>query len=59
MWSLQVKQAYKQILFQPIAHRISPTGKIKANKGLQCTRFISRLFTDKKEVPWESVIMSR
>jgi len=32
-----------------------PTGKIKANKCLKYTRFISQLFTDKNEVPWESV----
>ena len=53
----QDKQAYKQILLQSKAHRVnySPTGKIKANKGLKYTRFISQLFTDKKEVPWESV----
>ena len=42
---------------QSNAHRVnySPTGKIKANKGIKYTRFISQLFTDKKEVPWESV----
>jgi len=55
--SFQDKQAYKQILLHSNAHRVnySPTGKIKANKGVEYTRFISQLFTDKKEVPWESV----
>lgn len=54
--SLQDRQAYKQILLQSNAHRVnySPTGKIRANKGLKYTRFISRLFTD-RQVPWESV----
>jgi len=48
---------HKQILLQSNAHRInySPTGKIKANKGVKYTRFISQLFTDNKEGPWESV----
>jgi len=51
------KQAYKQIPLQSNEHRLNlgPTGKIKANKGLKYTPFISRLFTDKKEVPLESV----
>jgi hypothetical protein len=55
--TLQGKQAYKQILPQSNAHRVnySPTGKIKANKGIKYTRFISQLFTDNKEIPWESV----
>ena len=55
--TFQDKQTYKQILLQSNAHRVnySPTGKIKANKGIKYTRFISQLFTDKKEVPWESV----
>jgi len=55
--TFQDKQAYKQILLQSIAHIVnySPTGKIKSNKGLKYTRFISRLFTDKKKVPWEYV----
>jgi len=54
---IQDRQAYKQILLQSNANRVnySPTGKIKANKGLKYTRFISQLFTDKNEVPWESV----
>jgi hypothetical protein len=54
--TFQDRQAYKQILLQSNAHRVnySPTGKIKANKGIKYTRFISRLFADKKEVPWES-----
>ena len=33
----------------------SPKGKIKANKGIKYTRFISQLLTDKKDVPGESV----
>ena len=55
--TIQDRQAYKQILLQSNANRVnySPTGKIKANKGLKYTRFISQLFTDKNEVPWESV----
>jgi len=48
--TIQDRQAYKQILLQSNAHRVnySPTGKIKANKGLKYTRFISQLFIDKK-----------
>jgi len=55
--TIQDRQTYKQILLQSNAHTVnySPTGKIKANKGLKYTRFISQLFTDKNEVPWESV----
>jgi hypothetical protein len=55
--TFQDKQAYKQIFLQSTAHRVnySPTGKIKANKGVKYTRFISQLFTDNKEVPWKSV----
>jgi len=50
-------QAYKQILLQSNEHRVNytPTGNIKTNKGLKYTRFISRLFTDKKEFSWKSV----
>jgi len=53
----QDRRAYKQILLQSNAHRVnySPSGKIKANKGLKYTRFISQLFTNTKEVPWESL----
>jgi len=55
--SVQDKQAYKQILLQSNAHRVnySPSGKIKANKGLKYMRFISQLFSNTKEVPWESI----
>lgn len=57
--TLQDKQAYKQILLQSNAHRVdfSPTGKIRANKGVKYTRFISRLFNDspKRNIAWESV----
>jgi len=55
--TFQDKQTYKQILLQSNAHRVnySPTGKVKANKGIKYTRFISQLFTDKKGVPWEYV----
>jgi hypothetical protein len=51
------KHAYKQILLHSNAHRVNyiPTGKIKANKGIKYTRFISQLFTDNKKIPWESV----
>jgi hypothetical protein len=51
----QDKQAYKQIIIQSNAHKVNynPTGKIKANKGTKYTRIISRLFTDKTQVPWE------
>jgi hypothetical protein len=54
--TFQDKQAYKQLLFQSNAQRAnySPTGKVKANKGIKYTRFISRLFTDKNQVSWES-----
>ena len=55
--TFQDRQAYKQIILQSNAHRFncSPTGMIKANKGLKYTHFITRHFTDKKEDPWESV----
>ena len=57
MVSMQDKQAYKQILLQSNAHRVNytPSGKIKANKGLKYKQFISQLFTNKKEVLWESL----
>jgi len=53
--SLQDKQTYKQILLQSNAHRVnnSPSGKMKANKGLKHTLFNSQLFTNTKEVPSE------
>ena len=53
----QDRQAYKQINLQSNAHRVnySPSGKIKANKGIKYTRFISQLFTNTKDVPWESL----
>jgi hypothetical protein len=53
----QDRQAYKQILLQSNAHRVnySPSCKIKANKGIKYTRFISQLFTNTKDVPWESL----
>jgi len=53
----QDKHIYKQILLQSNAHRVnySHTGKIKANESLKYMRFISQLFTNKKEVPWVSV----
>jgi len=43
--SVEEKQAYKQILLQSNSHRVnySPSGKIKANKCLKYTRFISHL----------------
>ena len=57
--TLQDKHAYKQILLQSNAHRVdfSPTGKIRANKGVKYTRFISRLFNDspKRNIASESV----
>jgi len=54
---MQDKQAYKQIKLQSNAHRVnySTSGKINTNKGLNYTRFISQLFTNTKEVPWESL----
>jgi len=53
----QDRQADKQLLLQSNSHRVnySPSGKIKANKGLKYTRFIAQLFTDTKDVPWESL----
>jgi len=55
--TIQDRQGYKQIHLQSNAHRVnySPKCKIKANKGLKYTRFISQLFTNKNEVPWKSV----
>jgi len=55
--TIQDRQAYKQLLLQSNAHTVeySPSGKIKANKGLKYTRFISQLFADKNEVPCEAV----
>jgi hypothetical protein len=64
LWKFQTKSkpdknavTYKHILLQSNAHRVnySPTGNIKAKKGIKYTRFISQLFNDRKEVPWESV----
>ena len=54
--TFQDRQAYKQILLQSNAHRVnySLTGRIRGNKGLKYTRFISQLFTD-CQVPWESL----
>jgi hypothetical protein len=48
-------QSYKRIILQPNVHRVnySPSGKIKTNKDLNSTRFISQLFTKTKKVPWE------
>ena len=53
--SMQDNQAYKQILPQSNAHRVNyiPSAKIKANKGLKYTRFLSQLFTNTKKVLWE------
>ena len=53
---LHDRQAYKQILLQSNAHRVnySPSGRIRANKGLKYARFISQLFAD-RQVPWESL----
>ena len=53
----QDRQTYKQTLLQSNAHRVnySPTGKTKSKKGIKYTRLIMQMFTDKKEVPWESV----
>jgi hypothetical protein len=55
--TMQDRQAYKQILIQSSAHRVrySPSGKIKASKSLKYRRFISPLFSNTKEVPWESL----
>ena len=55
--TFQDRQAYKQILSQCNAHRVNyrPLGKNKANKGVKFTRFISQLFTEKKEMLWESL----
>ena len=51
------RQVYKEIHSQANAHRInySPTCKITANNGLKYKLFISQMFTDKNEVPWESI----
>ena len=51
------KQAYKQILLESNALIVNytPSGEINANKGLKYTRFISQLYTNTKEVPWESL----
>ena len=56
--SMQDKQAYKQILLQSNALRVNygPSGKTMANKGLKHTRFITQLFTNSKEIPWESLL---
>jgi hypothetical protein len=53
----QDKEAYKQILVQSNAHKVNynPTGRIRANKGMNYRRIISRLFADKTQVSWESV----
>ena len=55
--SMHDKQAYKQILLESNALIVNytPSGEINANKGLKYTRFISQLYTNTKEVPWESL----
>jgi hypothetical protein len=55
--TMQDKQTYKQILIKSNSHRVnySPSGKIKASKSLKYRRFISPLFSNTKEVPWESL----
>ena len=57
--TLQDRQAYKQILTQSNAHRVnySPTGSIRANKGIKYTHLMSRLFTNtpERQVSWESL----
>ena len=55
--TIQDKLAHKQLLLQSNAHTVnySPTAKIKANKGLKYTRFISQIFRNTKGVPWESL----
>jgi hypothetical protein len=52
IFTLQDRQAYKRILLQSNAHRVnySPTGKVKANKSLKHTLFISQLFNDTKNM---------
>jgi len=52
--TFQDRQAYKQILLESNAQSYSPTGRIRANKGLKYTRFISQLFTY-CQIPWESL----
>jgi len=53
----QDRQSYKQILLQSNVHRAnySPSGKMKANKGLKYKRVISQKFTNRNEVHWESL----
>jgi hypothetical protein len=55
----QDRQSYKQMLLQSNAHRVdyNPTGRIRVNKGVKYTRFISRLFNDtpKQQIDWENV----
>jgi len=55
--TMQKRQTYKQIQIQSNAHRVnySPSGKIKSSKTLKYIRFISPLFSNTKEVPWESL----
>ena len=59
MVTLQDRQTYKQILTQSNAHRVnySPTGRIRANKGIRYTQFISRLFknTPERQISWETL----
>ena len=54
--NFQEKQSYKQIFLQSLTHRViySPSGKIEENKRFKYTRLISQLFTNKKEIPWET-----
>jgi hypothetical protein len=46
-----LQDSYKQILLKSNAHKVnySPTGRIKANKDLKYTQFISRMFTKTSE----------
>ena len=58
MVTLRYGQACKKILTQSNVHRVNytPTGRIRANKGIKYTQFILRLFTNtpERQVSWES-----
>ena len=57
--TLQDRQTYKQIPMQSNAHGVnySPTGRIRRNKGIKYTQFISRMFTTttERQVSWETL----
>ena len=55
--TFQDRQAYKQILLQSNARRVnySTSGETQAINSLKYARFVSKMFNEKNEEPWEWV----